>query len=181
MFPHNDERTWFILTSVEIAILGGITNWLTSKEHKWFQLLANIFTAGFVGLLVGELCLHHQIAESWSYFIAGASGVAAESVLLLFKRCVLIRLELLMDDKGSESIKNEVYSTQLGELLRERFGVSEADIELALKKQELGKMKVGEILVDHGVITEEELQEALEEQKRRNEKVDKKKKKTKKD
>ena len=180
MFPHNDERAWFILTSVEIAILGGITNWLTSKEHQWFQLLVNIFTAGFVGLLVGELCLHHQIAESWSYFIAGASGVAAESVLLVFKRCVLIRLELLMDDKDGDVLKSEVYSTQIGELLQERFGVSEADIELALKNQELGKMKIGEILVKHGVITEEDLQEALEEQKRRNEESESKKKSKKK-
>ena len=62
MFPQNDEKTWFILTTVEIAILGGISNWLMSKEHKWFQLLVNIFTAGFVGLLVGELCLHHEFA-----------------------------------------------------------------------------------------------------------------------
>ena len=177
MFPHSDERGWFILTAIEIAILGGITNWLTSKEHHWFQLLVNIFTAGFVGLLVGEICLHYEFAESWSYFIVGAAGVSAESVLVLFKRCVLIRLEMIVDKDAADHLRTEVYSTQIGELLQERFGVSEQDIELALQRQSLGKMKIGEILVEHGVITEEMLTEALKEQEERNAKGKAKRKK----
>ena len=163
MFPHSDERGWFILTAIEIAILGGITNWLTSKERHWFQLLVNIFTAGFVGLLVGEICLHYEFAESWSYFIVGAAGVSAESVLVLFKRCVLIRLEMLLDKDAVEHLCPEAYNVTLGELLQERFGVSEEDIELALQRQALGKMKIGEILVKHGIITVETLAAALKE------------------
>lgn len=176
MFPHNDERTWFILTSIEIAILGGITNWLTSKEHHWFQLLVNIFTAGFVGLLVGEICLHYEFAESWSYFIVGAAGVSAESVLVLFKQCVLLRLESILDKDHSKHLCEDIYNAQIGELLQERFGVSEQDIELALQRQSLGKLKIGEILVKHGVITQETLDEALKEQEERN-KTKKRKKK----
>lgn len=175
MFPQNDEKTWFILTSVEIAILGGISNWLMSKEHKWFQLLVNIFTAGFVGLLVGELCLHHEFAVPWSYFIAGASGVAAETILLVFKQCVILRLELLLNKDISTELKSSVYSTQLGDLLQERFGVSEKDIEKALNAQNIGKMKIGEILVDQGIITQETLDEALKIQEERKKKAKAKK------
>ena len=176
MFPSNDEKTWFILTSVEIAILGGIVEWLNSKEHHWFGLIVNIVTAGFVGLLVGEICLHYDCPPAWSYFMAGAAGVASEAVLMVFKQCVVIRLEMLLSEDARKKLKEDVYTAQLGELLQERFGVSEADVELALTRQKVGKMKIGEILVAQGVISRETLDAALEEQAKRNAKKKKKKK-----
>lgn len=177
LYPCNDEKCLFILTSVEIAILGGISNWLVSENHSVFKLIANIFVAGFVGLLVGQLSLHYGFAESWSYFLAGASGVAAEAVLHLFRRIVVMRLELLLSEKDDHHLRNEIIETQLGELLKERFGVSEEDIEFALRKQHIGKMKIGEILVAQGVITQETLDEALKEQLERVKNNKKKKKK----
>ena len=156
-----NERAWFLLTSVEISILGGICNWLLSDEKKWVQLFVNIFIAGFVGLLVGELCLHYQLSEPWSYFIAGSSGLSAESLLLLFRRNVILRLESLLQD---EKTKEELVKAQLGELLTSKFGVNAADINDAINKQQLGKLKIGEILVSEGIITQETLRSALQEQ-----------------
>lgn len=154
-----DERVSFLLTSVEISILGGISNWLMSDEKKWISLFINIFIAGFVGLLVGELCLHYKLAESWSYFIAGSSGLSAETLLVLFKKSVILRLESLL-----ESDSKEKAVPQLGDLLKERFGVSESDLEKALTQQKIGKMRIGEILVSNGIITKDTLNNAIQEQ-----------------
>ena len=102
--------------------------------------------------------------------------MSAESVLVLFKQAVLLRLEMLLDKDHEKHLREDIYNAQIGELLQERFGVSEQDIEIALQRQTLGKMKIGEILVKQGVITQEILDEALKEQAERNNAKKRKKK-----
>lgn len=159
------ERGLFVLTAIEVAILGGISNWLLSdkRERIWFNLLVNIFVSGFVGLLVGNLCLHYEFDTAWSYFIAGASGVSAETILLLFKQCVVLRLQTILKTNIEDMIlPKSGKRPSIGSVLIKDYGVDETDIEDAVETQKLSKAKLGDILIKRGVITPEILAAALE-------------------
>ncbi len=86
----------FLMTTIGVAMLGGVSGWLTSDKHTIFQFIVSIFVAGFVGLLVGQLCIQYNVSEAWTFFFCGSSGVSAEAILKLFKKITMSKIRWMV-------------------------------------------------------------------------------------
>ena len=54
-----------------LALIGGIASYLNENEVlRWYSLFRKAFTAVFVGLIIGFICIHF----GWSAYVAGALG-----------------------------------------------------------------------------------------------------------
>ena len=163
--PQLSDDIIFILTAIEIAVFGGVVNWLMGEKRSAAGLFTGIIVAGFVGLLTGELCRHYGITGPGAFFLIGSSGLASETLVKMFKRFTVSRIEALLKD---DSKKND--NNKLGKILIDEYGIDIDDIKKSLRDQNSSfdinqnRIKLGEILVKHGIVTEEILKSALDKQ-----------------
>lgn len=118
----NNEQFQFIISSVFLAIIGGIANWLMADRHTIFQFIVAVFLAGFAGFLVGQLCLDADISDSVSFFLCGSAGLCAELVLKVARRFVITKLGALTDQKVEEELDmiEQEYIKRKEEIIRKR-------------------------------------------------------------
>lgn len=163
--PQLSDDIIFMITAMEFAVFGGVVNWLMGEKRSAAGLFTGIIVAGFVGLLTGELCRHYGITGPGAFFLIGSSGLAAETLVKMFKRFTISRIEALIKD---DSKKND--NNKLGKILIEEYGIDIDDIRKSLRDQNSSfdinqnRIKLGEILVKHGIVTEEILKSALDKQ-----------------
>ena len=166
ILPHLSDDMIFMITAMEFAVFGGVVNWLMGDKHSVSGLFTGVIVAGFVGLLTGELCMHYGINGPGAFFLIGSSGLASETLVKIFKRFTISRIETLIKDDSKKN--NE--DNRLGKILIEEYGINIDDIRKSLKSQNdafdinQNRIKLGEILVRHGIVTEEILKSALDKQ-----------------
>ena len=118
----NNDQFQFIASSVFLAMVGGVANWLMADRHTIFQFIVAIFLAGFAGFLVGQLCLDAEISESVSFFLCGSAGLCAELVLKVARRFIITKLGALTDQKVEEELDmiEREYNKRKEELLKRK-------------------------------------------------------------
>lgn len=91
------DKLDFIFLTVLLGILGGVANWLMSDDHTFFQFIASVFLAGFVGYLAGILCVEWHYNRNVTFFVCGVSGLSAKILLEQFRRMMIQRLSGAVD------------------------------------------------------------------------------------
>ncbi len=82
-----------LISAVGVAIMGGVASWLTSERLSIVNFFISTFLAGFVGLLVGQLCILYNMADAWTFFLCGSAGVGAETLIKIFRKIAVDKLQ----------------------------------------------------------------------------------------
>lgn len=99
-----NEQLQFTLSTIVLAMVGGVANWLMADKHSIFQFIVAVFLAGFAGFLVGQLCLDAALSDSISFFLCGSAGLCAELVLKVSKQFMVSKLGAFTDQKVDEEL-----------------------------------------------------------------------------
>ena len=151
--PQLSDDIIFMITAMEFAVFGGVVNWLMGEKRSAAGLFTGIIVAGFVGLLTGELCRHYGITGPGAFFLIGSSGLASETLVKMFKRFTVSRIEALIKD---DSKKND--NNKLGKILIVEYGIDIVNewpserfdaVILAVAHQQFENMDVLSLLKEH--------------------------------
>lgn len=84
--------TWVILTI--FGICGGISNWLSSDDDhsSFFGFFSIFFISGFIGLLVGLLCIEYGLPDRITFFVCGSAGLSAKPLMHIIRKLFLEKI-----------------------------------------------------------------------------------------